>query len=83
VRQGKIRLHLRFLHTVPPFRARASTQRCRIAALRCLGGFPDVVRFESLQNVKAAVIRDLALALDDPKRMVRKEAVDSRAKWSV
>jgi DNA repair/transcription protein MET18/MMS19 len=60
---------------------RFDAQRCRIAALRCLSVFPDVVRFEALQNVKSTVIRGLARALDDPKRMVRRQAVDSRARW--
>lgn len=56
-------------------------QRCRNAALRCLAIFPDVVRYDVLQSVKSMVIRELAKALDDPKRSVRRQAVDTRARW--
>ncbi|KIY43082.1 ARM repeat-containing protein [Fistulina hepatica ATCC 64428] len=50
----------------------------RIAALRLLGALPHVVRYDVLHPVKANVIRQLSGALDDPKRSVRREAVDAR-----
>ena len=53
-------------------------QKVRIAALRYLAVLPKVVRYDVLHPHRAAVLRDLARALDDPKRAVRKEAVDAR-----
>ncbi|ORY34974.1 Dos2-interacting transcription regulator of RNA-Pol-II-domain-containing protein [Naematelia encephala] len=55
--------------------------KVRSAALRCLAFFPDVVRHETLHTVKSDVLRDLGKALDDPLRIVRREAVECRAKW--
>lgn len=57
------------------------SQKVRAAALRCLVTFPDAVRFEALQGLKSSVIKDLGNALDDPLRVVRREAVECRAKW--
>ncbi|TXT13309.1 hypothetical protein VHUM_00676 [Vanrija humicola] len=53
----------------------------RSAALLGLGVFPDSIRYETLRGAKARVVRSLGLALDDPLRAVRREAVDTRAKW--
>jgi hypothetical protein len=53
-------------------------QRIRISALRYLGVLPAVVRYAVLHPVKAEVLRELAAALDDPRRGVRREAVDAR-----
>ena len=53
-------------------------QRVRVAALRYLATLPSVVRYDVLHPQKATVIRELAKALDDPKRMVRSEAVEAR-----
>ena len=36
------------------------------------------MRYDVLHPYKAIVIQDLATVLDDPKRSVRKEAVDAR-----
>jgi len=58
-----------------------SSVRVRIAALRYLGILPNIVRYDVLHPYKAIVIRDLATVLDDPKRSVRKEAVDARTNW--
>ncbi|OBZ73673.1 MMS19 nucleotide excision repair [Grifola frondosa] len=55
--------------------------RVRIAALRYLATLPSVVRYDVLHPQKATVIRELAKVLDDPKRSVRKEAVDARTNW--
>jgi DNA repair/transcription protein MET18/MMS19 len=49
-----------------------------VAALRYLGVLPAVVRYDVLHPCKADILRELAEALDDPKRSVRKEAVDAR-----
>ena len=53
-------------------------QRVRIAALRYLAILPQVVRYDVLHPHKSTVLRELVKVLDDPKRSVRKEAVDAR-----
>ncbi|KAK7064893.1 MMS19 nucleotide excision repair [Favolaschia claudopus] len=58
-----------------------TSTRIRIAALRCLGALPGVVRYDVLHPCKADVLRALVDALDDPKRDVRREAVDAREIW--
>ncbi|KAJ6592258.1 ARM repeat-containing protein [Mycena vulgaris] len=55
--------------------------RLRTAALRCLGALPARVPYATLHPSKAAVLRGLADALDDPTRGVRREAVDAREIW--
>lgn len=50
-----------------------------MVALRCLGILPQVVRYDILHPYKTQVIRVLGDCLDDPKRDVRKEAVDARS----
>ncbi|KAG9312861.1 ARM repeat-containing protein [Chiua virens] len=52
--------------------------KVRVAALKCLALLPGVVRYDLLHPYKAGVLKELARALDDPKRAVRKEAVDAR-----
>lgn len=56
----------------------SSLQRVRIAALQYLGVLPSIIRYDVLHPYKVTVIRDLAKVVDDPKRAVRKEAVDTR-----
>ncbi|TFK91443.1 ARM repeat-containing protein [Polyporus arcularius HHB13444] len=56
--------------------------RVRVAALRYLAILPSVVRYDVLHPQKATVIRELAKALDDPKRVVRSEAVEARFKFT-
>ncbi|KAF8489304.1 ARM repeat-containing protein [Gautieria morchelliformis] len=58
-----------------------SSSRLRMVSLRYLGTLPQVVRYDILHPYKIQVIRDLGKCLDDPKRDVRKEAVDARANW--
>ena len=53
-------------------------QPLRIAALKYLAVIPSIVRYDILHPQRATVIRELEKALDDPKRVVRKEAVDAR-----
>ncbi|KAJ7289243.1 ARM repeat-containing protein [Mycena rebaudengoi] len=62
-------------------RGEITSARIRIWALRYLGVLPVVVRYDVLHPSKAVVLRELAEALDDPKRSVRKEAVDAREAW--
>lgn len=53
----------------------------RIASLRCLAILPQHLPFEAIDPHKKEVIRYLGTILDDPKRQVRKEAVDCRHAW--
>ncbi|CAK5283329.1 unnamed protein product [Mycena citricolor] len=53
----------------------------RIAALRLLAVLPSTVSYDVLHPVKSEVLRALSKALDDPKRAVRRQAVDTREVW--
>ncbi|KAI0258930.1 ARM repeat-containing protein [Gloeopeniophorella convolvens] len=55
--------------------------RVRVSALKYLAVLPKIVRYDVLHPQKATVLRELTKALDDPKRAVRKEAVDARTSW--
>ncbi|KAA1469065.1 ARM repeat-containing protein [Dentipellis sp. KUC8613] len=55
--------------------------RVRIAALKYLAIIPQIVRYDVLHPHKPTVLKELTKALDDPKRAVRKEAVDARSNW--
>lgn len=50
-------------------------------ALRCLRIFPGRVKDSTLLPYKLIVTRGLLNVLDDPKRNIRKEAVECRAAW--
>jgi DNA repair/transcription protein MET18/MMS19 len=54
-------------------------QRVRVGALKYLAVLPKIVQYSVLHPQKATVLRELAKALDDPKRAVRKEAVHARS----
>ncbi|EWC45959.1 hypothetical protein DRE_04752 [Drechslerella stenobrocha 248] len=58
-----------------------NTVRVRTAALRCLSIFPSALNIVTVIPYKRQIMRALLKALDDPKRSVRKEAVDCRARW--
>ncbi|KAL0067234.1 hypothetical protein AAF712_005804 [Marasmius tenuissimus] len=58
-----------------------SSVNVRISALKYLGVLPKVVRYDVLHPHKATVLRELSNALDDPKRLVRREAVETRTTW--
>ncbi|KAF7307504.1 ARM repeat-containing protein [Mycena indigotica] len=58
-----------------------STARLRLTSLRLLSALPRVVRYAVLHPLKADVLRGLDEALDDPKKNVRREAVDAREVW--
>ena len=60
---------------------RVNTPLVRLSALQCLRIFPGKVKDSTLLPFKNSVTRGLVKALDDPKRAVRKEAVECRAKW--
>ncbi|KAF9245349.1 ARM repeat-containing protein [Melanogaster broomeanus] len=52
--------------------------RVRVASLKYLALLPGAIRYDSLHPYKSRVLKDLGKALDDPKRAVRKEAVNTR-----
>lgn len=53
-------------------------QKVRVAALKYLALLPGAVRYDLLHPYKPRVLKDLAKALDDPRRAVREAAVDAR-----
>jgi DNA repair/transcription protein MET18/MMS19 len=53
----------------------------RISSLRCLAIVPTHLSLESINPFRKEVIRQVGTILDDPKRAVRKEAVDCRHAW--
>jgi DNA repair/transcription protein MET18/MMS19 len=57
------------------------TQRVRVAALKYLGLIPTVVPYSTIHPHRAGVLKELSKVLDDPKKSVRKEAVDARSIW--
>ena len=60
---------------------KVNTTSVRHNALRCLRIFPGRVKDSALLPYKNNVTRGLLGVLDDPKRAVRKEAVECRAAW--
>lgn len=61
------------------------TSKTRQLSLRCLTLLPQHVKDQKTPNpllaLKKEVLQGLAGCLDDPKRDVRKEAVDARSRW--
>lgn len=55
--------------------------KVRISSLRCLGILPVQLKFGDIAEYQKLVIRRVGGILDDPKRAVRKEAVDCRHAW--
>jgi len=61
---------------------KTSPSKTRQAALRCLRMFPGKIEESTLLPFRSKVTWGLGnSALDDPKREVRREAIDCRAKW--
>ncbi|KNC99444.1 uncharacterized protein SPPG_05684 [Spizellomyces punctatus DAOM BR117] len=61
--------------------ATGDTMHVRMAALKVLGKLPECMDYAILHPLKPGILRDLMSALDDPKRLVRKEAANTRNKW--
>ena len=61
--------------------SKVNSANVRHNALRCLRMFPGRVKGSKLLPYKDQVTRGLLDVLDDPKRHVRKEAVECRATW--
>ncbi|KAG2233436.1 hypothetical protein INT48_008842 [Thamnidium elegans] len=60
---------------------RFQSANVRMMALDCLCSLPVKGKPETLSPFKPSVIKELSTALDDKKRIVRKNAVDCREKW--
>ena len=56
-------------------------QKVRLAALHCLAALVGLP-YNRLHPLRPLVLRRLLAALDDPKRVVRKQAVICRARWA-
>ncbi len=54
------------------------SKQLRYSSLRCIGILPSTVKYSVLHPYKQKVISQLGRFIDDPKRHVRKEAVDAR-----
>ncbi|KAJ3092948.1 mms19 nucleotide excision repair [Quaeritorhiza haematococci] len=61
--------------------SQSRTMRVRIAALECIGLMPSHLKYETLHPFKPKVLKDVGMALDDPKRSVRYAASNARNKW--
>lgn len=53
----------------------------RLLALKGLLTLAQKGKFDILSPFRPSVVKELASALDDKKRIVRKQAVDCREKW--
>lgn len=53
----------------------------RMMALACLSSLSSKGKPETLSPFQPSVVKELSVALDDKKRLVRKHAVDCREKW--
>ncbi|KAM0750891.1 hypothetical protein T439DRAFT_325940 [Meredithblackwellia eburnea MCA 4105] len=55
--------------------------KLRLSSLAFLGLLPATVPYSTLHPHKATILRQLGQAIDDPRRDVRRAAVDCRSKW--
>ncbi|GAA5964949.1 hypothetical protein JCM21900_001908 [Sporobolomyces salmonicolor] len=55
--------------------------KLRLASLNFLAVLPAHIPYLSLHPQKATVLKELGRAVDDPRRDVRRAAVDCRSKW--
>ncbi|KAK5948129.1 hypothetical protein OHC33_010877 [Knufia fluminis] len=69
----------------PSVSASISSPKTRQLALHCIALLPQHIKDQKTPNplltLKREVLNGLANCLDDPRRDVRKEAVDARARW--
>ncbi|KAI9681177.1 MAG: hypothetical protein M1817_002459 [Caeruleum heppii] len=79
--EGHVSSVITRLCSVAVKRDRANPPYVRISALECLRVFPPAFRHELLLPYRKQVIKQLMAVLDDPKRHVRKAAVDCRTAW--
>lgn len=62
---------------------RFQSANVRIVALECLASIALKGKPNVLRPFKPSVVKELSTALDDKKRLVRRNAVDCREKWYV
>jgi DNA repair/transcription protein MET18/MMS19 len=55
-------------------------QSVRMVAVQCLNDLIDA-KPNPVQSIRTMVLKGLQKVLDDPKRLVRREAVNCRARW--
>ncbi|MCJ1388024.1 hypothetical protein MMC18_000868 [Xylographa bjoerkii] len=60
---------------------KSNTPSVRYNALRCLRDFPGKIKESTLLPYREAVTRGMMVVLDDPKRHIRKAAVECRSSW--
>lgn len=58
-----------------------SVQALRISSLNFLATLPGHIPYTTLHPQKAMILKELGKAVDDPRRDVRRAAVDCRSKW--
>lgn len=56
-------------------------KQLRMASLRCLAKVPSCINSSILSPWRQQTLKSLELCLNDPKRLVRREAVDCRNRW--
>lgn len=59
----------------------AFSQALRISSLNFLAVLPKHIPYTTLHPQKAMILKELGRAVDDPRRDVRRAAVDCRSKW--
>ncbi|KAK4702028.1 DNA repair/transcription protein MET18/MMS19, partial [Phenoliferia sp. Uapishka_3] len=57
--------------------------KLRLAALSFLAILPEHIDYATLHPQKATILRQLGKAIDDPRRDVRRAAVECRSRWCV
>jgi DNA repair/transcription protein MET18/MMS19 len=70
-----------FIHALLRLTTFKQTANVRILALECLSSLATKGKSDVLSPFKPSVVKELAPALDDKKRTVRRNAVDCREKW--
>lgn len=60
---------------------RHPSSNVRLLALDCLSSLSTKGQRDTLSPFQPSVVKELSVALDDKKRIVRKSAVDCREKW--
>ena len=74
-------VHLKFTLYIDTDSIYCFLQRVRLLALKGVQNYAIGYPLYQILPLKQSVIRSLALPLDDPKRLVRKEAVEARSRW--
>lgn len=59
----------------------SSSAKVRIAAIQCLGQFPDFIGRSKIEPFRSDIINGLCAPLDDRKREVRRAAVNARQRY--